>query len=452
MEEVFMIGAWQNTLDELKKTIPASQFSTFFVKLTFSMDGKTVLIGVPNVFFIKQFKTKYDAAMAKALKNNGVEFKEIQYVVNSEEKKKGNSREIRVGDAEKIAKKGAAREGKTEENGLNPKFRFDNFVVGSNNDLAVSAARAVVESPGTKYNPYFLYGGPGLGKTHLIQAIGNELRAKDPNLKILYITTEQFYHAFVEAMRKHIDGFEKKYRSVDVLIFDDIHMIAGKDKSQDAFFNTFNELHLKNKQIIVSSDRLPSQIATMDARLASRLTAGIPIDIQMPDFETRCAILKTKAEFLGVEIEDSAVEYLADNIKTNIRELEGKLNQLLALSDLRDITPSEVISEGYLESIQTTKFKAITPKQIVDNTAKFFGLSVKDICSESRARDIALPRQVAMYLLAEEIGLSTPKIAEELGRKDHTTAMHSIKKIRNEMRLNFTLREQVTMIRDKLYV
>jgi chromosomal replication initiator protein len=447
-----MIGAWQNTLDELKKTIPAAQFNTFFVSLNFSVEDGIVMIGVPNVFFVRQFEGKFNKNVEAALKNNGVDFTKIKYVVSSETKKKAASREIRLEDNQKVVKKDVVREGRAEENGLNPKFRFDNFVVGSNNDLAVSAARAVVESPGTKYNPYFLYGGPGLGKTHLIQAIGNELRAKNPSLKILYITTEQFYHAFVEAMRKHVEGFEKKYRSVDVLIIDDIQMIAGKDKSQDAFFNTFNELHLKNKQIIVSSDRLPSQIATMDARLASRLTAGIPIDIQMPDFETRCAILKTKAEFLGAEIEDSAVEYLAENIKTNIRELEGKLNQLLALSDLRGMTPSEIISEGYLESIQTTKFKAITPKQIIDNTAKFFNLSVKEICSESRARDIALPRQIAMYLLAEEIGLSTPKIAEELGRKDHTTAMHSIKKIRNEMKLNFALREQITIIKDKLYV
>jgi len=446
-----MIGAWQNTLDELKKTIPTAQFNTFFVSLNFSVEDGVAVIGVPNVFFVRQFEGKFNKDVVTALKNNGVDFTSIKYVVNSEIKNKATSREVRLGDSQKIIRKEVARDGKAEENGLNPKFRFDNFVVGSNNDLAVSAARAVVESPGTKYNPYFLYGGPGLGKTHLIQAIGNELREKDPSLKILYITTEQFYHAFVEAMRRHVEGFEKKYRSVDVLIIDDIQMIAGKDKSQDAFFNTFNELHLKNKQIIVSSDRLPSQIATMDARLASRLTAGIPIDIQMPDFETRCAILKTKAELLGVEIEDSAVEYLAENIKTNIRELEGKLNQLLALSDLRGMTPSEVISEGYLENIQTTKFKAITPKQIVDNTARFFNLSTKEICSESRARDIALPRQVAMYLLAEEIGLSTPKIAEELGRKDHTTAMHSIKKIKNEMKLNFALREQITMIKDKIY-
>ena len=227
--------------------------------------------------------------------------------------------------------------------------------------------------------------------------------------------------------------------------------IVGKEKSQDEFFHTFNELHQKNKQIIVSSDRLPTQIATVDERLSSRLMMGVPIDIQMPDFEVRCAILKSKAELLGVEIENAAIEYLAENIKTNIRELEGKFNQLIALSDLRGMSPGELIDDGYLEDMQYARGKIISPKQVIDKVAKYYELNNKDLLGTSRVATIKTPRQVAMYLMSEELNLSTVRIGNEFS-KDHTTIMHGIKKIKADLKLDFSLREQIAAIREKLYV
>jgi len=269
-------------------------------------------------------------------------------------------------------------------------------------------------------------------------------------MRVLYITIEQFYHDFVETMRKNLSGFTDKYRKVDVLIIDDFQFITGKEKSQVEFFHTFNELHQKNKQIIVSSDRLPMQIADVDARLSSRLMGGVPIDIQMPDFEVRCAILKSKVELMGAELEDSAIEYLAENIKTNVRELEGQLQRLLAFSEMRGVSPSEIISDGYLENEQYRKTKALSPKQVVDKVAKFYDLTVKDLLGTSRVAQVKTPRQVAMYLMSEELGLSTVRIGREFS-KDHSTVIHGVRKIRNDMKLDFHLRQQLAALREKIY-
>lgn len=447
---------WQGVLDEIKQSVSEMAYGTYFskLKLLSSQDG-CLTIEVPNIFIKTQVEGKYNPNIRKALKARNVIYDELHF-----EESKGEKKVIRRGievlpssapETTQPSRFSIQREVSRGENGLNQKYRFDNYVVGSNNDLAVSAAHAIVENPGTRYNPYFIYGGPGLGKTHLIQAIGNELIARNPEMKVLYITIEQFYHDFVEAMRKKLSGFAEKYRKVDVLIVDDFQFIVGKEKSQDEFFHTFNELHQKNKQIIVSSDRLPTQIATVDERLSSRLMMGVPIDIQLPDFEVRCAILKSKADLLGVNIDNSAIEYLAENIRTNIRELEGKFNQLVALSDLRGISPSDLINDGCLEDTQYSRVKSMTPKQIIDKVAKFYDLTSKDLLGKSREARIKTPRQIAMYLMSEEIGLSTVRIGNEFS-KDHTTIMHGIKKIKNDLKLDFGLREQIANIREKLYV
>jgi chromosomal replication initiator protein len=455
-----MFGVWQDVLDEIAQNVPSGSFTTWFKdsELVGLEDG-VVTIGVKNVFFVKQFAVRHDRVVRKALKNIGVEFRDVKYVVSggATVKKKVVNREVTAEDVRRptVKKVGQIRKGGiyggAMENGLNPRYRFDNFVVGSNNDLAVSAARAVVDNPGDRYNPYFIYGGSGLGKTHLIQAIGNELAAVNPGMKILYVTVEQFYHEFVESVRKNIKGFAEKYRRVDVLIVDDIQLIAGKDKSQEEFFHTFNDLYQRNKQIIVSSDRLPNQIATVDERLASRLAAGIPVDIQMPSFEVRCAILKAKAEFVGIKIANDAIEYLANNVRTNVRDLEGKFNQLVALSELKGVSPDEIIDDGYLVDIRNARIKTVSSKQVIEIVAKFFNITAKEMCGESRSRHVLVPRQVAMYLLAEELNMSTPKICVELGRKDHTTAMHSVRKIKNDLKLDFGLRQQISALREKIY-
>lgn len=451
-----MRNVWQSVLDEIRRNVTDMAFATYFsnLKLADNSDG-VLLIEVPNVFIKAQIEGKYNPVVVRALKTVGVKYDSIK-LTESKAERKVTRRSIEVLPETTKPTRRAETHTVTSnrlvarDNGLNPKYRFDNYVVGSNNDLAVSAAHAIVENPGQRYNPYFIYGGPGLGKTHLIQAIGNELLKNNPNIKVLYVTIEQFYHDFVEAMRKKLDGFTDKYRKLDVLIIDDFQFIVGKEKSQDEFFHTFNELHQKNKQIIVSSDRLPTQIATVDERLSSRLMMGVPIDIQMPDFEVRCAILKSKAELLGVDIENRAVEYLAENIKSNIRDLEGKLNQLLALSELRGVSPSDLIEDGYIEEATYTKRRVISPKQLIDKVAKYYDISSKDLLGKSRVKHIKCARQVAMYLMNEELDLSTVRIGNELS-KDHSTVIHGVRKVKQDLKLDFGLREQIADLREKIY-
>lgn len=464
-----MPNEWQTVLDELKSRATDMAFETYFKNLKFvtNEDGNLVL-AVANVFIKTNIEGKYRDLLESALAAGGIEYGTMKIVINDAKNKTTAKRAIEVLPTVTASTSFATpasttptynrpvvkiKESKisSTNNGLNPKYRLDNYIVGSNNDLAVSAAKAIIENPGTRYNPYFLYGGSGLGKTHLIQAIGNEILANNPDMKVLYVTIEQFYHEFVEAMRKKLDGFSEKYRNVDVLIVDDFQYIEGKDKSQVEFFHTFNELHQRGKQIIVSSDRLPNQIATVDARLASRLTMGMPIDIQLPDFETRCAIIKAKAEMLNAEIGDNAVEYLAKNIQTNIRELEGKLNQLLLLSEMRGVSPDDLIAEGLIATPQEeSKRRSISPKQVVDKVAKYYNLSSKDLYGTSRTKDIKSARQVAMYLMKDQLGLSTVKIGTEF-KKDHTTIMHGIKVIETALKTDFNLRSQISDLREKIY-
>ena len=446
-----MNAVTQSVLDEIRRNVSEGTYVAYFSKINLSPNGTVLTINVPNVFIETQMKGRCNAVLINALKASGVEYGAIEFCMDGGEKKtmRHVAREVTGADDNEAPKDKVARV-RGSDNGLNSKYRFDNYVVGGNNDLAVSAARAVVDNPGERYNPYFVYGGPGLGKTHLIQAIGNEILAKKPNTKVLYVTIEQFYHEFVEAMRKKLSGFTDKYRKVDVLIVDDFQFIVGKEKSQVEFFHTFNELHQKNKQIIISSDRLPSQIASVDERLASRLMMGMPIDIQMPDFEVRCAILKAKAEMAGFEVDDKSVEYIANTIKNNIRELEGKFNQLMALSELRGVSPAELIEGGYIEDTQITRLRAITPRQVVEKTAKFYDIDPKVLYGTSRIKNVNLARQIAMYMLNEELNLSTVRIGGEFS-KDHSTIMHGVKKIKEAMKLDFGLREQVSIIRGKLY-
>ena len=270
-------------------------------------------------------------------------------------------------------------------------------------------------------------------------------------MKVAYVSSETFIKEFLDSIRFKIAGFSDKYRNVDVLIVDDMQFIAGKEKTQEEFFHTFNALHQANKQIIISSDKPPRSIPTLTERLRSRFEWGMAIDIQMPDFETRCVIIETKASMSGVTLERQTVEYLAQNIKTNVRELEGALNQLLAYSEMRGTTPDAATAEGLLGNVRSTRPQHLTAKQIIDKTARHFQIDSKEMCSSKRDKYIATPRQIAMYLLRSELHMSFPRIAQELGRKDHTTAIHSVNKIEKAIKLDLTIREQVAEIREKLY-
>lgn len=452
-----MYDVWKNALAEIEQQISAANFSTWFQDTSLiSTENGAIKIGVKNSFYVKQLRNRYLDIITTALKNNNLKVNSVDFEVQSGTRSKLHSREItdqnslikeRVHTIRNINKNQSAH-----NTGLNHKYTLDNFVVGSNNDLAVSAARSIIDAPGDRYNPFFLYGGPGLGKTHLVQAIGNELIKRNPSLKVFYTPIAHFYSDFVDAVKLGKGKeFNLKFRKLDVLIIDDFQFIVNKEKSQEEFFNIFNDLYQLNKQIIVTSDRLPSQIKSVDERLASRLTWAGAFDLQLPKFEDKCAILRAKAEMMGAEIEPEAIEYIAENVNTNIRDLEGEFSTILLMSEVRGLTPLELIQNGSVSVNRTSKLRPVSSKQIVEKVAKYYDLSVKEMCSKSRVSNIKNARQVAMFLLSKELNLSTNKIASEVGVKDHTTVMHGIKKIEKELKLNFTLRDQIEEIKEKIY-
>ncbi len=449
-------GLWQSVLGEIELSISHAAFTTWF-KNTELVDnnGSIVTIAVPNIFAKRQFEVKFNDQIKSILAKNGVQPERIEYTVRVTNRKT-ITRETTVpaelsARADELVSSMYQPAPPQDINGLNSRYTFANFIVGSSNDLAYTACQAVAANPGTKYNPLFLYGGVGLGKTHLMQAVGNEIAKNNPSARILYINTETFVKDYIESMRFKKKGFSDKYRNVDVLIVDDMQFIAGKEKTQEEFFHTFNALHQSNRQVIISSDKPPKSIPTLTERLRSRFEWGMSIDIQMPDFETRCAIVETKASLSGIELGRETVEYLANNIKTNVRELEGALNQLLAYAEMRGIVPDISTAEGLIGNVRHSRPQHVTSKQIIDKTARHFQIEVKEICSAKRDKHIVVPRQIAMYLLRSELHLSFPKIAIELGRKDHTTAIHSVEKIEKAIKLDFLIREQVADIREKLY-
>jgi len=458
---------WQSVLGEIELSVSHATFVTWFknTELLQSSD-ELVTIAVPNIFAIRQFEVKFNDQIKTVLEKNGVKPKKIAYTVKTSGRKTVVSRETTNSASydqssavdELIAPRptssrpsGSGGGNGSAGGGLNPRYTFDSFIVGSSNDLAYTACQAVAQFPGVKYNPLYLYGGVGLGKTHLMQAVGNQIIKHQPESRILYVSSETFVKEFLDSIRFKKKGFSDKYRNVDVLIIDDMQFIAGKEKTQEEFFHTFNALHQNNKQIIISSDKPPKSIPTLTERLRSRFEMGMTIDVQMPDFETRCAILEAKASLSGVELSRETSEYLAKNIKTNIRELEGALNQLLAYAEMRGVEPDIATAEGLVGNVRHSRPQHITAKQIIDKTAKHFQLSTPEMCSSRRDKHIVTPRQIAMYLLRSELHLSFPKIANELGRKDHTTAIHSVEKIEKSIKLDFTIREQVAEIREKLY-
>lgn len=445
---------WQSVLGEIELSVSHATFTTWFKNTELiGRDDSEIVISVPNIFAKKQFEVKFNNQIKQVLEKNGVKTKQITYTIQSSGKNSRPTRETVI-DPEVETKIEASSKAlpPAVAGGLNPRYTFDNFIVGSSNDLAYTASQAVAANPGIKYNPIYLYGGVGLGKTHLMQAIGNEIVKTNPKTRVLYVSSETFVNEFLDHIRYKKKGFSGKYRNVDVLIVDDMQFIAGKEKTQEEFFHTFEHLHHNNKQIIISSDKPPKNIPTLTERLRSRFEMGMAIDIQMPDFETRCAILNAKASLSGFSLGRETVEYLATNIKTNIRELEGVLNQLLAYAEMRGIEPDISTAEGLIGNVRRTRPQHLTGKQIVEKVAKYFQMDINDIRGPRRDKHIVLPRQIAMYLLRSELHSSFPKIAAELGRKDHTTAIHSVEKIEKAIKLDFLIREQVASIRELLYV
>lgn len=447
---------WQAVLGEIELSVSRASFVTWFKNtMLLKNQGDTYVVGVPNIFIKQQLERKFNELVKKTLENNGVTSVNIEYKVVSGSalhKKIDDEPVILTQQAEKKPLKSTNALSHSYRQGLNVRYTFETFIVGGANELAYAACQAISQNPGTKYNPLFLYGGVGIGKTHLIQAVGNEILSQNPRARVVYVSTEQFVQEFLDAIRyKKNTDFAGYYRGADVLIIDDIQFIAGKEKTQEEFFHTFNALHQANKQIIISSDKPPRDIPTLEERLRSRFAWGMSIDMQTPDFETRCAIIQTKADARGVQLSPDVVEYLAQGVRTNIRELEGALNQLLALCEMKQISPDITLAKSLLGGSKNRP-KHISPKHIIERTAKHFHVSTDELLGPKRDKDIVVPRQVAMYMMRSELHLSFPKIARELGRKDHTTAIHSIEKIERELLTDQQIKDAVSQIKERLYV
>lgn len=450
---------WQAVLGEVELTVSRGSYITWFKNTrVLRRNESQLVIGVPNIFAKQQLELKYKPLIMDLLKKNGLAEIEVEFKIHSGtvpvRRPMDNSEVIILSQPteESSIRSGNGTLSVTHSyrQGLNERYTFDAFIVGSANELAYAACQAIVQNPGNKYNPLFVYGGVGLGKTHLIQAVGNGILAQNRGARVVYATSEQFVQEFLDAIRyKKITDFVGHYRSADVLIVDDMQFIAGKEKTQEEFFHTFNALHQANKQIIISSDKPPKAIPTLEERLRSRFEWGMIVDIGSPDFETRCAILQNKASQHSVVLDQPVVEFLANHIQTNIRELEGALNQLLAFCEMRGLSPDLGIATGLFGSLRSRP-KHISSKQIIERTAKHFQITIEDILSPKRDKDIVVPRQIAMYLLRSELHLSFPKIAHELGRKDHTTAIHSVEKIEKELHFDSLLKDNIKEIKERL--
>ena len=343
-----------------------------------------------------------------------------------------------------------------ENANLNPKYKFDTFVVGSNNKFAHSASLAVAESPGEAYNPLYLYGGPGLGKTHLMHSIGHFIFEQNPNVKVLYVTSEAFTNEVIESIRSGnsaaMTKLREKYRTVDVLMVDDVQFIIGKESTQEEFFHTFNVLHSAGKQIILSSDKPPKEMETLEERFRSRFEWGLIADIQAPDYETRMAILRKNAENYDKVIDDHIFQYIATNIKSNIRELEGAFNRIIAKSKIMNTSEItlELAEDALKDIIHPDQPKEITPNLIMQMVCEHFGVSPEDITSKKRNSEFVLPRQVVMYLCRNMLAISLSNIGKILGKKDHTTIIHGIKKIEEDLLVNEDLKNKIEIIKKKI--
>ena len=339
---------------------------------------------------------------------------------------------------------------------LNPRYTFDTFVVGSNNSLAHAASLAVAESPAEVYNPLFIYGGVGLGKTHLMHSIAHYVMENNPDAKVLYVTSEVFTNELIEAIRNRSDTssiqeFRRKYRNIDILLIDDIQFIIGKESTQEEFFHTFNALYESKKQIIISSDKPPKEFETLEERLLSRFEWGLPVDIQSPEYETRMAILRKKGELDGYTIDDEVLNYIATNVKSNIREIEGALTKIVAVSRLKNIEVNVVLAEEVLKDLISSDVKKnVTVESITDIVAEHFGITASDILSSKKSRNIAHPRQICMYLCRELTDVSLKDIGQKLGKRDHSTILHGCNKIAEDLKEDTSLQSVIDVLKKKI--
>ena len=446
---------WKAVLGEMELSLSRANFTTWF-KNTFiiSRDKSSVLISVPNGFIKEWLENKFNRKILDSIRTHTPEVREVKYAIGRPKI------ELMKQDFAKMLLDNGS-EDKTEtvqdtdvdkQTNLNKKYAFESFVVGSNNELAHAAATRVTKELGKLYNPLFLYGGVGLGKTHLLQAIGNKVSAENKDRKVLYISAERLTADIVEAIGNNtIDELKNRYAKLDLLMIDDIQFIAGKTKTQEIVFSTFNELYGKNKQILLSSDRPPQAIPAMEERLRSRFQGGMIADVGAPDFETRLAILKLKLLEKNSSLDEDTLVYIATHIQKNVRELEGALNRVVAFSQIYNRTPDMKEVKNILNTYLNTPYRKTSPQVILKSVADFYSISSADLIKRSRKKEVVKPRQVAMFLLREETKLSFPEIGQKLGGRDHSTVIHACEKIKKEVSVDESLKQELVLIKERVY-
>ena len=455
MNELDRDQVWKSVLSEIELNVSKANFATWFqnTSLLETKDGSAT-IRVPNAFTKEWLENKYNKTILKILRNISGDIKEVRYTIATEMPPQPVARPKKKPAAETMLQDQQLELNGFEvnkETGLNPRYTFENFVVGSFNELAHAAALAVVKNPGQSFNPLFIYGGVGLGKTHLLQAIGSEI-SKSPQLKVKYVTSEKFTNELISAIsNQETEKFKDEYRRVDVLIIDDVQFLAGKERTQEEFFHTFNALHEKNKQIILSSDRPPKAIQTLEERLRSRFEGGMIADIGEPDQETRLSILHGKAQLKQVALPEDILIYISQVVQKNIRELEGALNRVVTHWRLTNTPPTLDTTKNLLCSILNSPKKNLTARQILHIVSSFYDVQEKDLIRKNRRKEIVKPRQIAMYLLRTELKSSYPFIGQRLGGRDHTTAIHACEKIAQQVKNEALVGEEIKLILDKLY-
>lgn len=443
---------WTAVLSEIEIQVSKPNFLTWFKnsRLLENRDG-SALVALPNSFAKEWVENKYHKLILGSMRSINGTTKNVEYVVEGSLSQRAINRRRREPRDRQEEKQLTFQEMRVDpETNLNPKYTFGTYIVGSFNELAHSAAQAIIEDVGNKYNPLFVYGGVGLGKTHLIQGIGNELRARSNNqIGVKYVSSEKFTNDVLWAIRnRRAEDIKKVYRGVDVLIIDDIQFLGGKEKTQEEFFHTFNALHENNKQIIISSDRPPAAIATLEERLRSRFEGGMIADISYPEFEARFAIAKAKLQERGVELDDKAVELVAKRVQRNIREIEGILNKLVfhQITYKRPLDPAT--TEKIISEVTNKSASRATPNQLIRTVANFFEISPNEIMGRSRNKEYVEPRQITMYLLRELLSMSYPDIANRIGKRDHTTAIYACKKITENVEKDPELNQKILLIKE----
>ncbi len=443
-------GNWSDIKESIRREYKLSDISyqTWIQPLEFyNVENDIVNIIIPSdqSHALSYISSKYKSFFQVTITEMFNHFYDIKFTLEKDAKK-----------AEEQEKDTSVYNINYENAHLNPKYKFDTFVVGSNNKFAHSASLAVAESPGEAYNPLFIYGGPGLGKTHLMHSIGHFILQQKPDKKVLYVTSEEFTNEVIESIRSgnaaSMTKLREKYRTVDVLMVDDIQFIIGKESTQEEFFHTFNVLHAARKQIVLSSDKPPKEMDTLDERFRSRFEWGLIADIQAPDYETRMAILRKNAENCDREIDEEIIKYIATNIKSNIRELEGAFNKIIAFAKLNKVADLtlESAEEALKDVIYPNKSRDITPESIINVVAEHFGVKPEDITSKKRNSEFVLPRQVVMYLCRTITNTSLTDVGKILGKKDHTTVMHGVRKIENDLKTNEDLKNKIDIIIKKI--